>query len=197
MNTRLFTFSGGKTGDWRITQIETIVGEPLPDAERLTIFASSLVEGPEGTNWCLRGIRSNERYITQPEKDQLVAIQPKLNRPEATCAALIPIRKTADWWTLPQDERRRIFEESSHHVKVGLMYLPAVARRLHHCRDLSENEPFDFLTWFEFAPEHTPAFNEMVAILRATEEWAYVDRECDIRLVRDVEPSPDGITISL
>ncbi|HNB73945.1 MAG TPA: chlorite dismutase family protein [Acidobacteriota bacterium] len=197
MNTRLFTFSGGKTGDWRITQIETIVGEPLPDAERLTIFASSLVEGPEGTNWRLRGIRSNERYITQPEKDQLVAIQPKLNRPEATCAALIPIRKTADWWALPQDERRRIFEESSHHVKVGLMYLPAVARRLHHCRDLSENEPFDFLTWFEFAPEHTPAFNEMVAVLRATEEWAYVDRECDIRLVRDVEPSPDGITISL
>lgn len=197
MNTRLFTFSGGKTGDWRITQTETIVGEPLPDAERLTIFASSLVEGPEGTNWLLRGIRSNERYITQPEKDQLVAIQPGLNRPGATCAALIPIRKTADWWALPQDERRRIFEESSHHVKVGLMYLPAVARRLHHCRDLSENEPFDFLTWFEFAPEHIPAFNEMVAILRATEEWAYVDRECDIRLVRDVEPSPDGITLSL
>src|SRR2546428_7160638 len=29
-------------------------------------------------------------------------------------------------------------------------YLPAIARRLYHCRDLGE--PFDFLTWFEYAP---------------------------------------------
>ena len=26
--------------------------------------------------------------------------------------------------------------------------LPAIARRLHHCRDLGESEPFDFLTLF-------------------------------------------------
>jgi hypothetical protein len=26
-----------------------------------------------------------------------------------------------------------------------------VARRLHHCRDLGESEPFDFLTWFEYS----------------------------------------------
>jgi hypothetical protein len=36
------------------------------------------------------------------------------------------------WWELPQDERRRIFEESSHHVTTGLEYLPAIARRLHY-----------------------------------------------------------------
>ena len=28
--------------------------------------------------------------------------------------------------------------------------LASVARRLHHCRDLGPDEPFDFLTWFEF-----------------------------------------------
>jgi hypothetical protein len=64
----------------------------------------------------------------------------------------------------------------------GLEYLPAVARRLHHGRDLGE--PFDFLTWFEFAPEHTAAFDELVRRLRETEEWIFVEREIDLRLAR-------------
>ena len=142
-------------------------------------------EAPDGAKWLLRGLTSNERYVDRPEKDELVARQPSLGRHEATYAALIPIRKTAQWWNLAQDERRRIFEESSHHVKIGLKYLPAVARRLHHCRDLGENEPFDFLTWFEYASSDSAAFDKLVAELRATEEWVYVDREIDIRLVRD------------
>jgi chlorite dismutase len=103
-------------------------------------------------------------------------------RVESTRAALIPITKSEAWWALPQDERRRIFEESSHHVATGLEYLPEIARRLHHARDLGE--PFDFLTWFEFAPEHASAFEELVDRLRETEEWAYIEREIDIRLSR-------------
>jgi hypothetical protein len=39
-------------------------------------------------------------------------------------------------------------------------YLPTIARRLHHSRELGE--PFDFLTWFEYAPEHNQAFEELV-----------------------------------
>jgi len=46
------------------------------------------------------------------------------------------------------------------------------------------NEPFDFLTWFEYAPDHSAAFDELVLRLRETKEWEYVDREIDIRLVR-------------
>jgi hypothetical protein len=53
---------------------------------------------------------------------------------------------------------------------------------LHHCRDLGGNDPFDFITWFEFAPADTGAFNELLAALRASPEWQYVDREVDIRL---------------
>ena len=110
-----------------------------------------------------------------------------MDRPHATCAALIPIRKTAAWWALPQDERRHIFEESSRHVATGLRYLPAIARRLHHCRDLGEDQPFDFLTWFEYGPSDAVAFEELVAALRASEEWQYVEREIDIRVERDHE----------
>lgn len=111
-----------------------------------------------------------------------MARQPSLGRTHATCAALIPLRKSAAWWGLTQDERRLILEDRSAHIATGLRYLPAIARRLYHCRDLSEQEPFDFLTWFEFAPADAPAFDALLAALRATEEWTYVDREVEIRL---------------
>jgi hypothetical protein len=45
--------------------------------------------------------------------------------------------------------------------------------------------PFDFLTWFEYPPAQEAAFNRLVAELRAIEEWKYVEREVDIRLVRE------------
>jgi chlorite dismutase len=133
-------------------------------------------------------VTSNERYATKQEHELLVSTEPALGRPEATMAALIPVRKTEEWWELSQDERRAIFEDRSRHISIGLEYLPAIARRLHHCRDLGE--PFDFLTWFEFAPTDAPAFEKLVERLRATEEWAYVEREVDIRLRWDGDTSP-------
>ncbi len=125
---------------------------------------------------------SHLRYATRAEVMQLRARQEGLGRPAAQHAAMIPIRKSAAWWDLTQDERRAIFEETSCHTQIGLAYLPAIARQLYHCRDLGE--PFDFVTWFEFAPEDEAAFDDLVARLRATPEWAYVEREVDIRLVR-------------
>ncbi len=187
MNSRLFTFIGGDKGIWRVTGMETIVGDPLPGAARLEIVSGRALHEPHGAGWVLRGITSNERYAVRDEKDQLIAQQAGLDRREATLAALIPIRKNASWWSLSQDERRKVFEEQSGHIKIGLQYLPAIARRLHHCRDLGENEPFDFLTWFEYAPSDEAAFNKLVAELRSSPEWTYVDREIDIRLVRGTD----------
>jgi hypothetical protein len=140
--------------------------------------------GGAGAAWRLRGIVSNERYVERAEKDALVARQEGLGRAASTCAALIPIRKSAAWWALTQDERRDVFEAQSRHIAIGLRYLPAIARRLHHCRDLSADEPFDFLTWFEYAPQDAAAFDDLVGALRASPEWGYVEREVDVRLVR-------------
>src|SRR5215468_2390957 len=185
MDSRLFTFIGGSAGSWRVASIQTIIGEPLSTVSRIKVTPGEIRQLPSDAKWSLRGITSNERYVVRSEQEQLLAKQPSLGRPEATCAALIPVRKNPSWWLLPQDERRKIFEEQSRHVQIGLQYLPAVARRLHHCRDLGENEPFDFLTWFEYGPSDSLAFDELVAELRASEEWTYVDREIDIRVVRD------------
>ena len=174
------TFAAGSEGEWRIDRIVAVAGAALPRAERLT--AHHAASEVSGAVWTLRGTAGHQRYVERAENERLVAVQAPLRRPEATCAALIPIRKSDAWWDLAQDERRTIFESASHHISASLRYLPAIARRLYHSRDLGE--PFDFLTWFEFAPEHAAAFDELVATLRATAEWTYVEREVDIRLSR-------------
>jgi len=180
----LVAFVGGPTGRWAVERVETVAGAALAPAPRLSVLQGSAATGggPPGTAWMLRGVTSNERYVTREEREALRARQEPLGRPAATRAALIPITKSDAWWDLAQDERRRILEERSRHIATGLEYLPAIARRLHHGRDLGE--PFDFLTWFEFAAEDTAAFDELVQRLRATEEWRYVEREIDIRLTR-------------
>jgi hypothetical protein len=175
-------FAGGQSGGWTVQRLDTVAGPGLPAASHVEVLEGTAAAAASAPAWVLRGVVSHERYATRSEHDALAAVQEPLGRPAATRAALIPIQKSERWWSLPQDERRRIFEERSHHLTIGLGQLPAVARRLVHARDLGE--PFDFLTWFEFAPAAAPGFEELVYRLRATEEWAYVQREIDIRLAR-------------
>lgn len=177
----LVTFTGGSSGTWLAARIEAVAGEGLPHVERVAVVEDG--PPPAGATWLLHGATSYDRYLTRVEHEALEARQPPLGRPEATRAALVLVRKSDAWWGLAQDERRELFEERSHHVATGLRYLPAIARRLHHSRDLGE--PFDFLTWFEYAPADADGFGELVAELRVTEEWRYVEREVDIRLRRE------------
>lgn len=174
------TFLGGKSGDWIVQKIFAYIGETLPSVERIEVRS----EFTHAANaiWVLRGAAGHARYVERREKGPLDAAGPPLGRAEAKFAALIPIRKSPQWWSLPQDERRAIFEERSHHIADSMKYMPRIARKLYHARDLGE--PFDFLTWFEFAPEHATAFEELLAMLRSREEWNYVDREVEIRLER-------------
>jgi hypothetical protein len=174
------TFLGGITGAWRVMRLLNVQGDSLPSVERIDV-REGLSTPPEGL-WSLRGVTSHARYVERPEKVQLDASSPVLDRAEASCAALIPIKKSAEWWALPQDERRDIFETRSHHIADSMKYLPRIARRLYHSRDLGE--PFDFLTWFEFAPEHSQAFDDLLGMLRSRQEWTFVEREVELRLVR-------------
>lgn len=194
-----YAFVGAETGAWRVTAMSALAGGPLAavNAVDLTLLAGAGGEAeadakpgavdppmaPKPTPaWVLTGTTSNVRYATRSEVTILRAKQDPLGRPEARSAALIPIKKSAAWWDLAQDERRAIFEETSHHTAIGLDYLPAIARKLFHSRELGQ--PFDFLTWFEFAPAHTKDFDHLVQRLRETREWTYVEREIDIRLER-------------
>lgn len=174
------TFVAGAAGGWRIERLTSIAGESLPAASHLEV-RSGIVVGPEAS-WSLRAVSGQARYVERAEKTTLDPASPPLGRPEATCAALIPIRKSDAWWSLPQDERRAIFETRSRHIADSMPYLPRIARRLYHARELGE--AFDFLTYFEFAPEHAGAFDDLLGLLRGREEWQYVEREVEVRLAR-------------
>jgi chlorite dismutase len=177
------TFRGGQSGAWQVTLNSPAKGEGLFAVPALAITQGASIALPllpSSTAWRLAGVASHVRYVERAEKTLLAEKQAPLGRKEATFAALIPIKKSADWWELTQEERREILEAKSQHIANSLKYLPQIARQLYHCRDLGE--PFDFLTWFEFAPEHATMFEELVGMLRATEEWKFVEREVDVRL---------------
>jgi chlorite dismutase len=178
------TFTAGDVGNWQLMSVTPVMGDALAAASHLAVAPSAAIAPATtpDTGWQLSGVASHVRYVERAEKTALVAVQAGLGRPEATLAALIPIRKSAAWWELTQEERRRIFEDKSQHIAASMKYLPAIARQLYHARDLGQ--PFDFLTWFEFAPEHAAAFEDLVGMLRATEEWRFVKREVDVRLKR-------------
>jgi chlorite dismutase len=179
----LALFTGGAVGHWRVERNVSVRGEPLAEVSHLSVCeASELQSLPASATWGLRGSTGHVRYVERDEKLALARVTPPLARAEASCAALIPIRKSDAWWDLAQDERRVILEQQSRHIEVGLAYLPAIARRLYHARELGQ--PFDFLTWFEFAPEHSARFDELLVVLRASLEWRYVEREVELRLSR-------------
>jgi hypothetical protein len=173
-------FHAAEEGPWQIETIRPIRGPTLPAAGFLKIMEGDACSTERNTPWALRGTAGHTRYVTRGEADHLLQRQDPLGRESANCAALIPIRKSETWWSLAQDERRSILEERSRHIRIGMDYLPAIARRLYHGRDLGE--PFDFLTWFEFSPGNADAFEELLGRLRETEEWQYVEREVEIRL---------------
>lgn len=60
-------------------------------------------------------------------------------------AIVIPIRKDAEWWALPQDRRAAMMQE---HTEAALPYHKTVKRKLYHSTGLDD---FDFITYFETA----------------------------------------------
>lgn len=171
-------FAAGDSGGWHVLDMAAVHGPGLPPVAAMAINDGDPIDG---ARWTLRGTVSHLRYIGAADRDALDARSPPLGRPEASNAAMIAIRKSAKWWRLAHDERHAILQRSAH-LAIGMEHLPAIARQLYHARDLGE--PFDFITWFEFAPRDEMGFSEMLAMLRASEEWGYVEREVDIRLER-------------
>lgn len=174
---RLIRFHGSdESGQWLVNDVISVAGTTI-DTVRFVRIGEQ--EGAAHDRWTLSAFVSNLRYTTSEERRALQDRQSSLSRSGNRCAVLIPIRKSAAWWMLAQDERRAIYARSNH-TPIGLDYLPAIARQLHHCRDIGE--PFDFLTWFEFAEGDTERFSELLKRLRDTEEWTYVDREVEVWL---------------
>src|ERR1700726_4932551 len=97
------TFRGGSIGAWRVMSLSPVKGEALPPTPCLSIVhaaAIALPMIPSKTSWRLAGVASHVRYVERDEKTALSTVQAALGRPQATQAALIPIRKSLAWWEL-------------------------------------------------------------------------------------------------
>jgi hypothetical protein len=91
-------FVGADSGRWSIERLETVSGEPLAWTSRLEVLeGSAAARTGRDAVWVLRGVTSNERYVTRVEHEALVSRQEPLGRPRSMRAALIPIKKSEAW----------------------------------------------------------------------------------------------------
>jgi len=127
----------------------------------------------------LRGVVQHLHYTTQDERTGLTA-RSRAELGSGATAVLIPIRKSAEWWAMAHDQRGEHFHKK--HTPIGAPYVERVFRKLYHARYLGS--PYDFLTYFEFQPADADYFRQLLAELRATEEWKYVEEEYEVWLTK-------------
>jgi len=75
---------------------------------------------------------------------------------------VVPIRKDAEWWLMPQDVRGTMMKE---HTEATVVYLKTVKRKLYHASGLDD---LDFITYFETAK--LDDFNSLVIGLERIKE---------------------------
>lgn len=115
----------------------------------------------------LVGVTGSEEYV--PELPDIAAeLDARTYEGEPPrYAVVIPTRKSAEWWTLPEAER---IESMREHVESTLDYLDAVKRQLYHSTGIDD---VDFLTYFE--TNDLVAFQELVRELQTIEEFRYTE----------------------
>jgi chlorite dismutase len=78
---------------------------------------------------------------------------------------VIPIRKDADWWSLPQEQRAAMMQE---HTEASLPYNKTVKRKLYHATGLDD---LDFITYFETS--RLEDFQNLILALEKVKEFRH------------------------
>jgi chlorite dismutase len=78
---------------------------------------------------------------------------------------VIPIRKDADWWSLPQEQRAAMMQE---HTEASLPYHKTVKRKLYHATGLDD---LDFITYFETS--RLEDFQSLILALEKVKEFRH------------------------
>lgn len=101
--------------------------------------------------------------------DQMKADLKTLSEPgPKPYAAVIPIRKSPEWWGLDQEKRAVMMQE---HTAATLPYLKTVKRKLYHSSGLDD---MDFITYFETSKLED--FHSLVLSLEQVQEFRYTRR---------------------
>ncbi len=176
-----------RTTTYAVDDVRVVSGEGSDDilrARTLARIESEARIAPARGN--LGGLTGHVLYTDEEPRRTLGAASASESGPSAV---LIPIRKSAQWWAMAQDERSRCFHgkgETKGHYAIGLDYAPKIFRRLYHARYLPGAE-WDFLTYFEFPSESADIFRKLLGELRDPQlnpEWAFVERELEVWLTK-------------
>ena len=148
----------------------------LARAQRYSEVAETLV-----------GVTKVRQYITA---EKSAALDEQLNassyQGEAPrFAIVIPVKKNAKWWNMPEEERRGEIEV---HTRKSMAYLSCVKRELYHSTGLDD---VDFITYFETADLN--AFHELAVKLAATRENEFHTRWGQPTLVGTIQSIPEAV----
>lgn len=171
-----YNYAGGSSGAWQVTDSSTQCGEPLASVTHVDIVHGRHSQIPLGTQWILCGQVRNTRYVSRED------LKPFGQTGLPTCATLIAIRRSSEWWRLGRTIRQEIQASQSASLPRRLRSLSSMIRRWQFGRDLSEQ--FDCVTWFEYEPRDAASCDELIALWRASDEWKFVERECDLHMIR-------------
>lgn len=107
------------------------------------------------------GITKALNYVPKFPEDLKAEL--KTPPPQGTpYVVVVPVRKDADWWLMPQDARTALMKE---HADATVPYLKTVKRKLYHSSGLDD---LDFITYFETAK--LDDFNNLVTSLLQVKE---------------------------
>lgn len=116
----------------------------LKDTQQFLVDLQNSLFGKYLTNVALlHGLTKKANYV--PGFPDQMKTDLKAPSESGPYAIVIPIRKDADWWSLPQDKRAGMMQE---HTEASLPYHKTVKRKLYHATGLDD---FDFITYFETA----------------------------------------------
>lgn len=170
--------------DYQLQAVVPITGEPLTGVEPGQRW--SRLERMGAPLWPDAPFVGSTQHLVYTSAATRAELTQLSRGPSGPMAVMIPIRKSAAWWALAQDERQAHFMPGRRpgHTALGRSFAGRIYRRLYHARYLSGSN-WDFLTYFEFPEEESATFRELLGLLRDPEqnpEWSYVEREQELWL---------------
>ena len=184
---------------YTVTDFNAVIGQPVHGIEagnhvvRIESNAPVMLapHKPDMHVVVFRGVTQHLHYTNKEDKEKLLAESTgEMNPSPSTTAVIIPIRKSAGWWALTQDQRQAFFHKtksSEGHTNIGRPFAGSVYRKLYHSRYTGSPLPYDFVTYFEFPADHAEDFNHLLSNLRDVSknpEWESVELEFEIRMTK-------------
>ena len=161
------------------------------DSEPLLQYETELRQGVEPLGIAvesLAGVQRPRSYTSHAlTQFAYVAAQAPGPAEQHPLGVVTPMNKTRQWWDLDWMHRERFFlprydaDENmivKGHSLAAAAGISCITRRLMHAPDgYGQESSYDFVGYFEFAEEHAPVFEEVMAGLRnvaQNPEWKYV-----------------------